>query len=87
MSVGYASVFPFFFKAEMTTSLERIVRLTLSDSGSFVALSATTVSVVLPPVREMAGFVLVSGLLLHSSTQGLTRNFEMRREECPRHVH
>ena len=71
----------------MTTSLERIVRLTLSDSGSFVALSATTVSVVRPPAREMTGFVLVSGLLFHSSTQGLTRIFEMRREECPRHVH
>jgi hypothetical protein len=86
LSVGCASVFFIPFKAEMTTSLERIVRLTLSDSGFFVALFATTFSVVHPPALGMAGFVLVPGLLLHSSTQGLTRTFVTRREECPRHV-
>jgi hypothetical protein len=75
------------FKAEMTASLERIVRLTLSDSGFFVALFATTVSAVHPPARGMAGFVLVSELLLHSSTQRLTRTFVTRKEESPRHVH
>jgi hypothetical protein len=69
------------------TSLERIVRLTLSDSGFFVALFATTVSAVHPPARGMAGFELASGLLLHSSTSGLTRTFETRKEESPRHVH
>ena len=67
-------------------SLERTVRLTLSDSGFFVALFATTVSAVHPPARGMAGFVLVSGLLLHSSTQGLKRTF-VTGEESPRHVH
>jgi hypothetical protein len=75
------------FKAEMTTSLERIVRLTLSGSGFFVALFATTFSVVHPLARGMAGFVLVPGLLLHSSTQGLTRIFVTRREECSKQVH
>jgi hypothetical protein len=69
------------------TSLERIVRLTLSDSGFFVALFATTFSVVRPPAREMAGFVLAPRLLLHSSTQGLTRIFVTRREECPKYAH
>jgi hypothetical protein len=75
------------FKAEMMISLERIVRLTLSDSGFFVALFATTFSAVHPLARGMAGFVLVSGLLLHSSTQGPTRTFVTRREESPKHVH
>jgi hypothetical protein len=70
----------------VTTSLERIVRLTLSDSGFSVALFATTVSAVHPPAQGMAGFVLVPGLLLHSSTQGLTRIFVTRREESTRHV-
>lgn len=71
----------------MTASLERIVRLTLSDSGFFVALFATTVSAVHPPARGMVGFVLVFRLLLHSSTQGLERTFVTRKEESPRNVH
>jgi hypothetical protein len=87
LSVGLCVSISMPFKAETTASLERIVRLTLSDSGFFVALFAATASAVPPPARGMAGFVLVSGLLLHSSTQGLTRTFVTRKEESPRHVH